>query len=79
MDSGCGKSVRHAQVGCVSERGQHSLKDAYQYMESKVVKGTGNREAEVSPALDKLILLVLMKQGIIRHLHQLTRRLNLKE
>ncbi len=25
----------------VSERGQHSLKDAYQYMTSKGVKGTG--------------------------------------
>ncbi|WP_180226679.1 CdiA family toxin C-terminal domain-containing protein, partial [Bacillus thuringiensis] len=27
-------------VGMVREMGQHSLKDAYQYMESKVVKGT---------------------------------------
>ncbi|AJG54134.1 DNase/tRNase domain of colicin-like bacteriocin family protein [Bacillus cereus 03BB102] len=39
-----------AGVGNVSGGGQYSLKEAYQYMESKVVKGTGNREAEVPPA-----------------------------
>ncbi|MEC4630653.1 hypothetical protein VSS86_23260, partial [Bacillus safensis] len=30
-----------AGVGNVSGGGQYSLKEAYQYMESKVVKGTG--------------------------------------
>ena len=47
---GVGKAYVMPGVGRVSEGGQYSLKEAYQYMESKVVKGTGNREAEVPPA-----------------------------
>ncbi|OJE38838.1 NAD+--asparagine ADP-ribosyltransferase-like protein [Bacillus tropicus] len=47
---GEGKGFAIAGVGKVSGGGQYSLKEAYQYMESKVVKGTGNREAEVPPA-----------------------------
>lgn len=47
---GEGKGFAMAGVGNVSGGGQYSLKEAYQYMESKVVKGTGNREAEVPPA-----------------------------
>ncbi|UJA81565.1 WXG100 family type VII secretion target, partial [Bacillus cereus] len=46
---GEGKGFAMAGVGNVSG-GQYSLKEAYQYMESKVVKGTGNREAEVPSA-----------------------------
>ncbi|MCU4989276.1 WXG100 family type VII secretion target [Bacillus cereus] len=38
---GVGKAYVMPGVGRVSEGGQHSLKEAYQYMESKVVKGTG--------------------------------------
>ncbi|PEW44661.1 type VII secretion protein [Bacillus thuringiensis] len=37
---GLGKAYVMPGVGMVREMGQHSLKDAYQYMESKVVKGT---------------------------------------
>ncbi|WP_242251942.1 WXG100 family type VII secretion target [Bacillus cereus group sp. BfR-BA-01379] len=37
---GLGKAYVMPGVGMVREIGQHSLKDAYQYMESKVVKGT---------------------------------------
>ncbi|HDR4510824.1 WXG100 family type VII secretion target [Bacillus cereus] len=47
---GVGKAYVMPGVGRVSEGGQYSLKEAYQYMESKVVKGTGNREVEVPPA-----------------------------
>ncbi len=47
---GVGKAYVMPGVGRVSEGGQYSLKEAYQYMASKVVKGTGNREAEVPPA-----------------------------
>ncbi|WP_257128003.1 HNH endonuclease, partial [Bacillus thuringiensis] len=50
---GLGKAYVMPGVGMVREMGQHSLKDAYQYMKSvgeKGVKGTGNREAEVPPA-----------------------------
>ncbi|MCR6846860.1 MULTISPECIES: WXG100 family type VII secretion target [Bacillus] len=39
---GEGKGFAMAGVGNVSGGGQYSLKEAYQYMESKVVKGTGN-------------------------------------
>ncbi|HDR7280856.1 MULTISPECIES: WXG100 family type VII secretion target [Bacillus cereus group] len=39
---GVGKAYVMPGVGRVSEGGQYSLKEAYQYMESKVVKGTGN-------------------------------------
>ncbi|MGG0193835.1 DNA/RNA non-specific endonuclease, partial [Bacillus tropicus] len=39
---GEGKGFAMAGVGKVSGGGQYSLKEAYQYMESKVVKGTGN-------------------------------------
>ncbi|HFK1508784.1 MULTISPECIES: DNA/RNA non-specific endonuclease [Bacillus cereus group] len=39
---GEGKGFTIAGVGKVSGGGQYSLKEAYQYMESKVVKGTGN-------------------------------------
>ncbi len=38
---GVGKAYVMPGVGRVSEGGQYSLKEAYQYMESKVVKGTG--------------------------------------
>ncbi|MCC2426369.1 WXG100 family type VII secretion target [Bacillus paranthracis] len=38
---GEGKGFAIAGVGKVSGGGQYSLKEAYQYMESKVVKGTG--------------------------------------
>ncbi|UNP78337.1 WXG100 family type VII secretion target [Bacillus nitratireducens] len=38
---GEGKGFAMAGVGNVSGGGQYSLKEAYQYMESKVVKGTG--------------------------------------
>ncbi|EEL45877.1 hypothetical protein bcere0021_20090 [Bacillus cereus Rock3-42] len=38
---GEGKGFAMAGVGKVSGGGQYSLKEAYQYMESKVVKGTG--------------------------------------
>lgn len=38
---GDGKGFAIAGVGKVSGGGQYSLKEAYQYMESKVVKGTG--------------------------------------
>ena len=41
MDPGEGKGFAMAGVGNVSGGGQYSLKEAYQYMESKVVKGTG--------------------------------------
>lgn len=37
---GEGKGFAMAGVGNVSGGGQYSLKEAYQYMESKVVKGT---------------------------------------
>ncbi|MDF9558005.1 WXG100 family type VII secretion target [Bacillus tropicus] len=39
---GEGKGFAIAGVGKVSGGGQYSLKEAYQYMESKVVKGTGD-------------------------------------
>ncbi|MGE1009347.1 WXG100 family type VII secretion target [Bacillus cereus] len=39
---GEGKGFAMAGVGNVSGGGQYSLKEAYQYMESKVVKGTGD-------------------------------------
>ncbi|HHB2106715.1 TPA: hypothetical protein ACOQ5I_006035, partial [Bacillus cereus] len=39
---GEGKGFAIAGVGNVSGGGQYSLKEAYQYMESKVVKGTGD-------------------------------------
>ncbi|MBY7112898.1 WXG100 family type VII secretion target [Bacillus sp. 17RED48] len=39
---GEGKGFAMAGVGNFSGGGQYSLKEAYQYMESKVVKGTGN-------------------------------------
>ncbi len=37
-----GKGFAMAGVGNASGGGQYSLKEAYQYMESKVVKGTGD-------------------------------------
>ncbi|ACO28775.1 conserved hypothetical protein [Bacillus cereus 03BB102] len=42
---GEGKGFAIAGVGNVSGGGQYSLKEAYQYMESKVVKGTGNNSS----------------------------------
>ncbi len=42
---GEGKGFAMAGVGKVSGGGQYSLKEAYQYMESKVVKGTGNNSS----------------------------------
>ncbi|EEK53334.1 hypothetical protein bcere0004_53570 [Bacillus cereus BGSC 6E1] len=37
-----------AGVGKVSGGGQYSLKEAYQYMESKVVKGTGKIDYDLA-------------------------------
>ncbi|WP_263703628.1 WXG100 family type VII secretion target [Bacillus thuringiensis] len=48
---GEGKGFAMAGVGNVSGGGQYSLKEAYQYMESKVVKGTGN----TSKAVDDVV------------------------
>ncbi|ENQ3112460.1 WXG100 family type VII secretion target [Bacillus sp. GKis3/1] len=45
---GEGKGFAMAGVGKVSGGGQYSLKEAYQYMESKVVKGTGKSGSTVS-------------------------------
>ncbi len=45
---GEGKGFAMAGVGNVSGGGQHSLKEAYQYMESKVVKGTGEGSKKIS-------------------------------
>lgn len=45
---GEGKGFAMAGVGKVSGGGQYSLKEAYQYMESKVVKGTGEGPAKVN-------------------------------
>ncbi|MBH0347093.1 hypothetical protein ABB03_11245 [Bacillus thuringiensis] len=42
---GEGKGFAMAGVGNVSGGGQYSLKEAYQYMASKVVKGTGNNSS----------------------------------
>ncbi|AXO98235.1 WXG100 family type VII secretion target [Bacillus anthracis] len=41
---GEGKGFAMAGVGNVSGGGQYSLKEAYQYMESRVVKGTGKKD-----------------------------------
>ena len=41
MDTRRGKRLRHSWSRNVSGGEQYSLKEAYQYMESKVVKGTG--------------------------------------
>ncbi|MED0786748.1 DNA/RNA non-specific endonuclease, partial [Bacillus paranthracis] len=45
---GEGKGFAIAGVGKVSGGGQYSLKEAYQYMESKVVKGTGEGPVKVN-------------------------------
>ena len=45
---GEGKGFAIAGVGNVSGGEQYSLKEAYQYMESKVVKGTGKGSTGVS-------------------------------
>ncbi|KFN03798.1 hypothetical protein DJ93_4649 [Bacillus clarus] len=47
-----GKAYEMAGVGMGREMGQHSLKDAYQYMKSagEKVVGTGNRDADIPPA-----------------------------
>ena len=42
MDPRCRESLCHAWSRKGLRGGQYSLKEAYQYMESKVVKGTGN-------------------------------------
>ncbi|AJG59558.1 hypothetical protein AW22_2441 [Bacillus cereus D17] len=49
---GEGKGFTIAGVGKVSGGGQYSLKEAYQYMESKVVKGTGEGGKGNSDLLD---------------------------
>ncbi len=49
-----GKAYVMPEVGMVSERGQHSLKDAYQYMTSKGVKGTGKDTLEVKFTKEQL-------------------------
>ncbi|WP_406652326.1 WXG100 family type VII secretion target [Bacillus cereus] len=51
---GLGKAYVMPGVGMVREMGQHSLKDAYQYMESKVVKGTGKDTLEVKFTKEQL-------------------------
>ncbi|MBE7095183.1 WXG100 family type VII secretion target [Bacillus cereus] len=45
---GEGKGFAMAGVGKVSGGGQYSLKEAYQYMESKVVKGTGKIDYDLA-------------------------------
>ncbi|MGI8301992.1 WXG100 family type VII secretion target [Bacillus paranthracis] len=45
---GEGKGFAIAGVGKVSGGGQYSLKEAYQYMESKVVKGTGEAIGKIN-------------------------------
>ncbi|UOB94924.1 WXG100 family type VII secretion target [Bacillus wiedmannii] len=45
---GEGKGFAMAGVGNVSGGGQYSLKEAYQYMESKVVKGTGKIDYDLA-------------------------------
>ncbi|HDR4564353.1 WXG100 family type VII secretion target [Bacillus paranthracis] len=45
---GEGKGFAIAGVGNVSGGGQYSLKEAYQYMESKVVKGTGEAIGKIN-------------------------------
>ncbi|MCC2372274.1 MULTISPECIES: WXG100 family type VII secretion target [Bacillus cereus group] len=45
---GEGKGFAMAGVGNVSGGGQYSLKEAYQYMESKVVKGTGEAIGKIN-------------------------------
>ncbi len=45
---GEGKGFAMAGVGKVSGGGQYSLKEAYQYMESKVVKGTGEAIGKIN-------------------------------
>ena len=45
---GVGKAYVMPGVGRVSEGGQYSLKEAYQYMESKVVKGTGEAIGKIN-------------------------------
>ncbi len=51
---GEGKGFAMAGVGNVSGGGQYSLKEAYQYMESKVVKGTGKDTLEVKFTKEQL-------------------------
>lgn len=51
---GLGKGFAIAGVGKVSGGGQYSLKEAYQYMESKVVKGTGKDTLEVKFTKEQL-------------------------
>ena len=51
---GEGKGFAIAGVGKVSGGGQYSLKEAYQYMESKVVKGTGKDTLEVKFTKEQL-------------------------
>ena len=45
---GEGKGFAMAGVGNVSGGEQYSLKEAYQYMESKVVKGTGKIDYDLA-------------------------------
>lgn len=51
---GEGKGFAMAGVGNVSGGGQYSLKEAYQYMASKVVKGTGKDTLEVKFTKEQL-------------------------
>ena len=48
MDPRRGKGFAMAGVGNVSGGEQYSLKEAYQYMESKVVKGTGKIDYDLA-------------------------------
>ena len=48
MDPRCRESLCHAWSRKGLRGGQYSLKRAYQYMESKVVKGTGKGGSTVS-------------------------------
>ena len=51
---GEGKGFAMAGVGNVSGGGQYSLKEAYQYMESKVVKGTGETVKKIGDINDPI-------------------------
>ncbi|MGG4101134.1 hypothetical protein ABEW16_22295, partial [Bacillus tropicus] len=51
---GVGKAYVMPGVGRVSEGGQYSLKEAYQYMESKVVKGTGETVKKIGDINDPI-------------------------
>ena len=65
---GEGKGFAMAGVGNVSGGGQYSLKEAYQYMESKVVKGTGKIDYDLAK---EYIRDVESKTGLKLHKNQI--------